>query len=79
MKGSIKTLVLGGNCAEAAEAIDWRLDGHPTTSDVIASLDPRSIAAAEIYTNRLRTPTEFMGRLKKGCAVVIWTKLGFGR
>jgi hypothetical protein len=66
-----------GSCSEASESIDWRIDGHPTTADVVAVIDMQSIAATEIY--RRGIPSELMGKRGYGCAVWIWTKRGLGR
>jgi Carboxypeptidase regulatory-like domain len=56
-------------------AVDYRVDGHPSTIEDIALLDAKDIAAIEVY--RRTIPSELMSR--RGCPVVVWTKRGLGR
>jgi hypothetical protein len=56
-------------------AVDYRVDGHPSTIEDIALLDAKDIAAIEVY--RRTIPAELMSR--RGCPVVVWTKRGLGR
>lgn len=69
----------GHRCEEEREQIDWRLDGHPTVSGVVETIDLNSIAAMEIYPSIGRLPGELWTNLRFGCAIWIWTKRGFGK
>jgi hypothetical protein len=55
--------------------LDFRLDGHPSTQEDFALLDPQSIAAVEVY--RRTIPAELMSN--RGCPIMVWTKGGLGK
>ncbi len=59
-----------GGCAP-----DIRVDGHPSTVEDFALMDPQDIAAIEVY--RRTIPSELM--TKRGCPIMVWTKRGLGR
>jgi hypothetical protein len=65
-------------CRADLEQIDFRIDGHPTTADVLTILDPRTVAAMEIFSGS-QIPSDVMGRKKYCAAVLVWTHLSFGR
>ena len=77
------TLTLNnGGCSAALEQVDFRIDGHRATPDELTILDPRSVAAIEVFSRMSQVPTDVMG--KRGpngykCAVLVWTLRGFGR
>jgi hypothetical protein len=55
--------------------LDIRVDGHPSTVEDFALMDPQDIAAIEVY--RRTIPSELMS--KRGCPIMVWTKRGLGR
>ncbi len=78
-----ETLTLNqGSCRAEKEEIDFRLDGHPTTAQVLTVLDPQTVAAMEVYSRMSQVPSDVMGKrgpLGYKCAVLVWTLQGFGR
>ncbi len=55
--------------------LDFRLDGHPSTKEDIALLDPQDVAAVEVY--RRTIPTGLISY--RGCPIIVWTKRGLGK
>lgn len=54
---------------------DIRIDGLPSDTDDLRALDPRDVAMMEVYVRTI--PSELISR--RGCPVLVWTKLGLGR
>lgn len=80
---SLGTLVFGQGtprqCAAIREQVEFRLDGHATTAEALDVVDPRSIAAVEVYSRSTKLPSTLMSKLQYQCAVYVWTKLGLAR
>lgn len=80
---NFSTLTLNqGACRADLEQIDFRLDGHRTTPDVLTVLDPQSVAAIEVFSRMSQVPTDVMSKRGPGgykCAMLVWTQRGFGR
>lgn len=53
------------------------LDGHPTIIEVLGTLDPKSVAAFEIYHHRYMYPSDIVGG--KSCTLAVWTKAALGK
>jgi hypothetical protein len=82
-KPSLGELVFGQGtprqCAAIREQIEFRLDGHPTTAQVLDGVDPRTIATVEVYSRSTKLPVMLQTKLQYQCAVYVWTKLGVAR
>ncbi len=83
VKGRLENLAFntgtGAQCSAKYEQVDFRLDGMPITTDALETLDIQSVAAIEVYSRATKIPAELAGSIKFRCAVLIWTKQGFGR
>jgi hypothetical protein len=63
----------------SGEQIDWRLDGLPIIPEALGTLDMQSLAGVEVYSRRGKLPAELASSIRFRCAVLIWTKRGFGK
>lgn len=53
------------------------VDGFLTPFEFLATIDPKSLAAMEVYKRRLMFPSDIPGA--SGCAILLWTKLGMDK
>ncbi len=69
-------LSLSSSCPSPLK-IDARLDGLPFPVEELPMLDPRSLAAIEVYRRAVKVPGELMSRISTPCAIWVWTKRAF--
>lgn len=53
------------------------VDGLPAPFEFLRSIDPKTLAAMEVYKRRLMFPSDTPG--SAGCAILLWTKLGLDK